>query len=165
MNKKIELKRTILKAVNIFIGFTGFEIVRRKTSKASGYIPVYEVLSAAGELDLSVCDYLERIWGKEGDTERVVAKMGKYGICSDNLKYICEIGSGSGRYLEKIINLCNPVLYESYEIEKDWADFLERKYSVVSHDADGRSLRYTKSSSVDLVHAHGLFVYIPFLTT
>jgi hypothetical protein len=35
----------------------------------------------------------------------------------------------------------------------------------VCHPADGYSLKHTLSASVDLVHAHGVFVYLPFLTT
>ena len=33
------------------------------------------------------------------------------------------------------------------------------------HDADGRTLSQTASASVDLVHAHKVFVYVPLVTT
>jgi hypothetical protein len=36
---------------------------------------------------------------------------------------------------------------------------------VKLHDADGRTLAQTASGSVDLVHAHKLFVYVPLVTT
>src|SRR5262249_55123326 len=36
---------------------------------------------------------------------------------------------------------------------------------VIAQPSDGNSLKHTESQSADLVHAHGVFVYLPFLTT
>jgi hypothetical protein len=58
-----------------------------------------------------------------------------------------------------------PSKYEIYETANDWNEWLRAQYPVIAHDADGCSLNQTQSSGVDLVHAHGVFVYLPFLTS
>ena len=41
--------------------------------------------------------------------------------------------------------------------------FITEKYKIISQPSDGQSLRYTSDSSIDLVIAHGVFIYLPFL--
>lgn len=154
-------KSTLLNTLNFLLATTGFKLVR----KHLGYISAKETVDAAKRSGLSVCDYVEKIWNQQGDTQRVIDKMKELGIFNGTIKNICEIGTGTGRYLEKIIKICNPTGYESYETAKDWAEWLANKYNIIAHDADGKSLSYTKSSSIDLVHAHGVFIYLPFLSS
>ena len=67
--------------------------------------------------------------------------------------------------MELIIKRTSPKQYEYYETDTAWADWLSRKYGPVAirQPADGRSLSQTADGSVDLVQAHGVFVYIPML--
>jgi hypothetical protein len=130
-----------------------------------GYIPQRSTVRAAKERGQSVCDYLETIWNKQGDTQRVVDTMKELGVLT-GVRHVVEIGTGSGRYLEKVLEILGPsVTYESYEPSKDWSKWLAKEYGVISRESDGKSLKYTPSCSVDLVHAHGVFVYLPFLVT
>ena len=66
---------------------------------------------------------------------------------------------------EKTIAHCRLNRYESYEPDREWSDWLEREYDIISQPTDEYSLRHTSAGSVDVVHAHGVFVYLPFLTT
>lgn len=147
----------------------GLTITRIGTTSdvsSQGYISTKETVSAAEREKLSICDYVEKLWAKQGDTRRVIEQMascGAFGITNPN---VVEIGTGTGRYLEKVLEKCKPTKYESYETARDWAEWLQSKYPiVVSHEADGVSLKQTLANSVDLIHAHGVFVYLPFLAS
>jgi hypothetical protein len=130
-----------------------------------GYISAKETVSAAERNGLSVCDYVEKLWYQQGDTQRVIDQISSCGIFRAENINIVEIGTGTGRYLEKVLGKCNPEKYESYETARDWSEWLQSKYQIVSHNADGVSLKQTSSYSVDLLHAHGVFVYLPFLVS
>jgi len=139
----------------------------RDTAKVSslGYISAKETISAAEREGLSVCDYVEKLWNNQGDTQRVIDQMASCGVFEAKSPNVIEIGPGTGRYLEKVLEECRPAKYEIYETARDWAEWLQSKYKIVSHEADGVSLRQTQDSSVDLLHAHGVFVYLPFLVS
>jgi SAM-dependent methyltransferase len=130
-----------------------------------GYISAEETVSAAEREKLSVCDYVERLWERQGDTQRVIEQMQSCGAFTAVSPNVLEIGTGTGRYLEKVLQQCKPAKYESYEYNEDWSDWLQSKYSIISHEADGESLKQTLDKSVDLVHSHGVFVYLPFLVS
>lgn len=156
------LKRIIAKS--------GFEIVRTnknstKIKGGTGYISAKETILGAKREGLSVCDYVEKQWNKKGDTQKVIDEMASCGCFFKKHMHIVEIGAGTGRYLEKVLGRCNPSKYESYETAKDWAEWLQSQYPIISHDVDGVSLKETPSKSVDLTHAHGVFVYLPFLVS
>ena len=127
-----------------------------------GYIDCRSTVSAARKAGLSICDYVERLWGQQGETDKIVEWMQRNG-CFENVRKICEIGPGTGRYLEKIQNITDPTQYIIYETAKDWADWLREAYQVQCREADGKSLHFELSGSCDLVHAHGVFVYLKFL--
>lgn len=134
--------------------------------KKKYYIDCEETVNAAKKEGLSVCDYVEKMWDNVGATDKVIENMNQ--ICGfAQYERICEIGPGTGRYLEKIVKLTNPKEYHIYEIDQGWADWLEKEYSppVIKIKADGRSLKDTDCGSCDLVHAHGVFVYLSFLTS
>jgi phospholipid N-methyltransferase len=128
-----------------------------------GYIPAKETISAAKREGLSVCDYVEKLWGKQGDTQKVINQMASCGLFDVENPHVLEIGAGTGRYLEKVLEKCRPAKYEIYEIARDWAEWLQSTYPIVSHEADGMSLSQTSDHSIDILHAHGVFVYLPFL--
>lgn len=154
-------------AIKSLLAQAGLTITRiNHTSK--GYIPAKATVSAAEKAGLSVCDYVERMWSNQGDTEKLVHRLATYGLFRDTTENptVVEIGTGTGRYLEKVLARCHPARYESYEIAKDWSAWLRSRYpKVVSHEADGVSLKQTPDHSVDLLHAHGVFVYLPFLVS
>ncbi len=134
-------------------------------SFVKGYISAKKTLLDAEREGLSVCDYVEKLWEAQGDTQRVIEHMLQYGALTAESPKIVEIGTGTGRYLEKILQSCNPAKYESYETAKDWSEWLQSRYPIISQEADGCSLKQTPSRSADLVHAHGLFVYLPFFAS
>jgi hypothetical protein len=88
--------------------------------------------------------------------------IGCYQACTT----ILEIGPGSGRFLLPTLERARPVRYEIYETARRWAEWLaksNRPY-VIAQPANGRSLDATPSASCELVHAHGVFVYLKPLT-
>jgi hypothetical protein len=133
------------------------------SQKTSSYLPAKETVSAAVREGLSVCDYVEKLWNQQGGTQRVIDRMASCGVFEAKNPIVVEIGAGTGRYLEKILARCKPARYESYEIASDWADWLQSTYPIVSCETDGVSLKQTATDSVDILHAHGVFVYLPFL--
>ncbi len=132
-------------------------------SKDLGYIPAKETVKSAENEGLSVCDYVEKIWNQKGETQKVVDNMEKLGVFQNFNPTVCEIGAGTGRYIEKVIEKCNPKRYESYEIAADWSEWLEKEYDIISQPTGGFSLSSTSDNSIDIVHAHGVFVYLKFL--
>jgi ubiquinone/menaquinone biosynthesis C-methylase UbiE len=129
------------------------------------YISAKKTVHSAKSKGLSVCDYVEQEWDQIGETQKVIDKMKDFGIFKNNNLKICEIGAGTGRYMEKVLEECKPASYESYETSEDWAKWLLKQYPIISHHSDGCSLLETKNNSIDLIHAHGVFVYIPFFDT
>ena len=78
---------------------------------------------------------------------------------------MCEIGAGSGRFAEEVIAALHPDRYEVYETARDWLPWLSRLPGAVIQKCDGRTLSQTPDGSIDLVHAHKVFVYIEFCIT
>jgi len=143
------------------------------TRAGKGYLDAGSTVAAAAAAGLSVCDYLEgreesRL--KQGRRDRIIAKLTELDIFL-NCRNICEIGAGTGMYLEKVVNLCRPAAYDVYETAPDWRNYLKNTYgsnTLVSfrfHFADGRTLGQTASDTCDLVHAHAVFVYLPLIQT
>lgn len=134
-------------------------------TRSLGYISAVETVSAAKKEGLSVCDYVEKSWGQKGCTQSVIEQMESCGVFTVDNPSVLEIGTGTGRYLEKTIEKCTPSKYESYETAEDWAEWLQANYPIISHRADGMTLAQTSSLSVDILQAHGVFVYLPFLVS
>jgi hypothetical protein len=124
-----------------------------------------ETINAARTHGLAVPDYLESHLNEEGTSQEVIEKLASLGVIDSSTRSVCEIGTGAGRFLQKTLAKCKPVQYESYEPDAEWVTWLEEHYEIVSRPTDGFSLRHTATGSMDLVHAHGVFVYLPFLTT
>jgi hypothetical protein len=116
-----------------------------------------EVIRLAAARGLSVGDYLEAEWGQPGRSKRIIRRIRESGAIPDDLQTVCEIGPGSGRYIQRILEIAAPVRYEICELEARRARWLARTYPVVVLPADGESLSSTSDRSVQLVHAHGVF--------
>lgn len=160
MTKKLQT------AINSLLKPAGVELVRRGGNPhVPGYLAAKETLKAARTRGLSVCEYLELLWDESGNTQAVIDHMAKLGIFDRTISTVCEIGAGSGRFTEKTLAKCHPRKYECYEPDPEWAGWLRTSYGVIAQPSDGSSLNHTASQSADLVHAHGVFVYLPFLTT
>lgn len=154
------------KIINSILGLLNLRIIKanhpKNISSDLGYISAKETIKNAQKENLSVCDYVEKIWDQRGETQMVIDIMEKLGVFQNANPTICEIGTGTGRYIEKVIDKCNPKRYESYETANDWAEWLEKEYPIISQTSDGISLKSTVDNSIDLVHSHGVFVYLPF---
>ena len=151
--------RLAIKTMRAVLAKYGYTI----TPLVFGYISARRTVGAAMRRELSVCDYVEKLWNHQGETQRVISKLASYGAFNLENPNILEIGTGTGRYLEKVLKKCKPAKYESYEPNYGWSKWLQSTYPIISHKADGVSLRQTYADSVDLLHAHGVFVYLPFL--
>ena len=156
-------KRRMLQAVNQILSVGGVELIR-KDKEFQDYIPLRKTLADAEQAGMPLGDYIDMRFNVPGVTKATVDKMAELGVFSGDVKRVCEIGPGSGRYLEKVINICRPEYYEIYETSKDWREWLVEKYKVVSQETDGVSLSSTPSESVDLVHAHKILYGNPVIT-
>lgn len=142
-------------------GILGFEL-KRKTSKK--YIDAKKTIKIASSKGLTICEYVEEIWNIKGNTDFILQQLNQAGALK-HCNEVCEIGPGTGRYLERVLKECKPACYHIYEVAKDWAAWLKKTYSpfVIAHSADGHSLSKTPSNCCGIVHAHGVFVYLSFL--
>jgi hypothetical protein len=132
----------------------------------SEYLPFQETLESAQAAGLSAGDYIEKRFNQSrGSTVQTIEAMASLGVFDSPLESICEIGPGSGRYLEKVVAKAHPDHYEIYETATEWANWLVERHEVISRKCDGRTLAETESGSVALVHAHKVFPCLPFLTT
>jgi len=141
----------------------GYKLVR--TSKTGGgYIDATETVKAARAQGLSVREYVESVWNQQGCTERVIEEMRTAG-CLVPCDRIVEVGPGTGRYLEFVLQQVSPKRCDIYETADDWATWLASTYAptVVRQPADGHTFSHTPNQSCGLVHAHGVFVYLSLL--
>ena len=151
-------------AVNGALRPLGVQIVRGRSADPSvqPFVSARKTLTAARRAHLSVCDYLETVHHESGATQASVDAMIRFGELVAPVERICEIGAGTGRYAEKLIERLQPSHYEVYETAKDWLPHLRSIGGLEIEPADGRSLAATADGSVDLVHANKVFVYLPF---
>lgn len=144
---------------------SSFKLIRGRNHQHS-YINARDTIRAARSKNISVCEYLEELWDQKGDTAFVINEMKAHSCFKPNT-YVCEIGPGSGRYLESVIRQIAPLGYDIYEIADDWAEWLATTYgpTVRRQEADGQSLKHTPDGSCHLIHAHGVFVYLSLLNS
>lgn len=129
------------------------------------FIPARKTIAAAQKAGLSVGAYIDQTFAEPGTTPNTVKAMLELADLHDRCETVCEIGPGSGRYAEEVIAALHPGNYEIYETAKDWLPHLCMLPNAVIRNCDGHTLSQTRSASVDLVHAHKVFVYIPFYAT
>jgi hypothetical protein len=150
--------------LNVLLGRAGFQLVRNgNRSHITSFQPLSRTLQEADRAGLSVGDYIDQKFQVPGATQSTIDQLAALGLLTKDVRTVCEIGPGSGRYLEKVQRLCAPRSYEIYETDKDWSDWLTRRYQVTAHAADGSTLQSTANDSIDLGHAHKVFVYLPFV--
>ncbi len=142
----------------------GFEL--RRAARQTLYIHADETVAAAKARGLSLEEHTETLWNQRGHTRRVVEAMKEAGCFADCVR-MCEIGPGTGRYMARCLDLAAPAVCEFYELAGDWASWLETAHAprALRRSTDGFSLRETASTSCQLVMSHGVFVYVPLLTT
>lgn len=116
-----------------------------------------EVIRRASARGLSVGDFIEDEWKQSGRSRRTIERMRDAGAIRDGLETVCEIGPGSGRYIQRLLEVASPTRYEIYEIERARARWLGRTYPVTICATTGEQLAATADGSMELVHAHGVF--------
>jgi SAM-dependent methyltransferase len=151
--------------LNRILNIFGYKAV----PKGLGYLSAREVVTKARQKNLSLCEYLEEnnVGGVGKRRDLIINALQQY--LPLRLTNVLEIGAGTGMYLERIVELCSPTTYEVYETSLEWVGYLNQVYSertgLKCHNADGSSLRGTTSASVDAAFCHGVFVYLPLITT
>jgi len=125
------------------------------------YQPLKRTLAEARKAGMSVGDYIDARFQLPGATQATVERLATLGVLHRKVEAVCEIGPGSGRYLEKVERLCQPKAHDIYETDSAWRQWLTRTYRVRACHADGVTLRETATGSMDLIHAHKVFVYLP----
>jgi hypothetical protein len=154
--------------LNGVLKIAGLEVVAKKPhdwGDVKQFIPFEETLAGAREAGLTVGAYIDVKHNAPGVSQDTHNRLVELGIFKDPIERVCEIGPGSGRFLEKTVQACKPSHYEIYETAKPWADWLVATYKVIPQVTDGISLSQTPTSSIDLVQAHKVFVCMLFLTT
>lgn len=138
-----------------------------KWGKPGNYISCEQTVDAAANEGQSVADYIETLWNQKGNSQGVINKFASVSGKILNTDIVLEIGAGTGRYLDKVIKDYKVKTIYSYETAEDWSNWLAYMYSPVciKRNADGKSLSHEKDESIDIVFAHGVFVYLPFLNS
>lgn len=150
-----QLKTFAHQSINSLLDPFGLELIRHTPyTDYRDFIPFEETLLEAKAANLSVGDYIDVRHNYPGATQDSIDQIAALGVFNGKIDRICEIGPGSGRYLEKIVKICSPDYYEIYETASKWEKYLVETYQVVAHPTDGRSLASTPSESIDLVHTH-----------
>ena len=156
-------KRRLLDRANNVLDRAGFELVK-KGREFQDYIPFQYTLQEAKKSGLSLADYIDNNYNVPGTTQLTIDKMSELGAFEHAIQRVCEIGPGSGRYLERVKAICKPEYYEIYETSKAWKEWLAEKYNVIAQPTDGASLSSTPSKSIDLLHTHKVLYGNPILT-
>jgi hypothetical protein len=166
-----KIKRTAKESINSALKATGFEIVKKANNNSHNwedvkqFIPFKETIEKARAAGLSVGDYIDTKHNVPGATHDTHKRLVALGVFDGPIKSLCEIGPGSGRYLEQSLKSAKPSHCEIYETAGDWADWLVSTYQVKALPTDGRSLSSTPANSIDLIQAHKVFTTINFITT
>jgi phospholipid N-methyltransferase len=167
MNMKATLKMQALKLANRVFQPFNVELVpsMRADRPVEEYIPYPRTAAAARKAGMSIPQYVDSALAGSGTTAETIYELASSGAIDASQKRICEIGPGSGRYLEKVLAVCQPDHYEIYETAEDWRKHLVATYPVTAQPCDGRTLGATPDESMDLVHAHRVFNTIPLTIT
>jgi hypothetical protein len=161
------LKNLAREGLNALLDPLGIGVVRRAHDweDHAQFLPFEKTIEGAHSAGVPLGDWIEATYNVPGTTQDTIDHMSALGVFGSRIERVCEIGPGSGRYLEKTIQICHPSHYEIYETAPRWAQFLAETYGVVLRAADGHSLSETEDESIDLVQAHKVFVCTPFITT
>jgi phospholipid N-methyltransferase len=150
--------------VNKIVNRFGFTFQR----SGLGYYSAKDVVSRAKSKNLSVCQFLESVEntgeGQKGRRDAIIDSIRSVIPVDFRNGKILEIGTGTGIFMEKFLDLYSPSRYESYETDVGWAAYLQSEYSkkvtLINRKPNGFNLEDTDSEEMDLVVAHGVFVYL-----
>jgi SAM-dependent methyltransferase len=156
-------RKALLKLVNRLLAPLGASVVGRWVM-FSNYIPLAQTEREARRAGMSIGDYIDTKNNYPGATKETIDRVATFGVFERPVSRICEIGPGSGRYLEKVKERCPGALYEIYETADDWKRRLVRQYGVTARETDGRTLAQTPDGAVDIIHAHRVFEGLPVMT-
>jgi SAM-dependent methyltransferase len=149
-------------AINKLLDRVNLQLVRpQETDYIKRCQPLRKTLKAAQRAGEPVGDYIDRTFQIPGATQDTINQMRRAGAFGSAVGRICEIGPGSGRYLSRVQQLCQPCEYEIYETDPRWSSWLVKTYGVKAREADGSSLCENEDESFGLVHAHKVFTYLP----
>lgn len=129
------------------------------------FLSARKTIAAAQRVGLPLGAYIDQTFAEPGATPNTVKAMLELADLHDGCQTVCEIGPGTGRYAEEVIAALRPATYEIYETARDWLPHLRKLPNAVIRDADGHTLSHTAPASVDLIHAHKVFVYLEFPAT
>ncbi len=175
INKSLEVKAMLKKikqlAFDTIVRFFPSKMGYKVVPKGEGYLDAKNVIAMANEKGLSIGDFLEQTdhagIGKRRDF--IIDNLLQAGVFSRACPRMLEIGAGTGMFTEQVLEKCSVGKVEIYEIHRHWKNYLQTTYggktTLVLHDADGYSLKQTADESIDLLFAHGVFVYLPAIVT
>ena len=164
----MQVLQMIERAVNGLLEPLGVKVTRRGGPPTIGgrRLSDGEVIAEAHRQGISPGEYLEGLFGKQGRAAGIVGRMRDAGALTATVSAVCEIGPGSGLYITHVLRHAPVERYEIYEIAAIRAEHLAAEFPVVIRQAaDGETLQGTAARSMDLVHAHGVFVTLDFLTS
>lgn len=163
----MSLSGLIRDAVNRALRPFKIQLIRSYTTDPAigSFLSARKTAGRAKRAGLTIGDYIDRYSAEPGATSDTVAAMLRLADLGDRPKRVCEVGAGSGRYARVVVSALRPDVYEIYETAPDWLPHLRGLPGALIQPADGHSLSGTATASIDLVHAHKLFVYIPFVIT
>ena len=129
------------------------------------FLPARKTIAAAENAGLPLGEYIDKTFAQPGATSATIHALLELADLHSTGGTVCEIGPGSGRFAEKIIETLSPRRYEIYETARDWLPRLRQLPNAVIQKCDGRTLSGTADSSVELVHAQKVFPYLDFFAT
>lgn len=163
------LRRGFKSMLNAALAPLGIKVSRTSGhdwNDVANFIPFSKTMDAAEAAGMTVGDYVDAVRnGIPGASKQTIEKVASLGVFSGEAPSIVEIGPGTGRYLERTLNVCKPSRYEIYETAGPWADYIRDNYPVVVQPTDGYSLSATGTDGVDVVQAHKVFSTVPFIVT
>lgn len=140
--------------------------LNRYNSNEKGYIDAISTEREAIKRSMSICDYLESLnidTRKVGRRDRIVERIATYFVGSK--LSVLEIGTGTGMYLEKL-KTDDVMQYVVYEVNEGWKKYLKKKFEnniVQILNVNGVDLNQTPNNTINVVHAHAVFVYLPII--
>jgi hypothetical protein len=114
----------------------GSERPRYRSRYAHGYIVARRPSPLPGLLADRVVEHVEAEWSIEASVRQIVDRMRAAG-CFERARTTCEIGPGTGMYLEKVRHICPDSRYVIYETDLAGAAWLEIEHPVLRREADG----------------------------
>lgn len=162
----MNVRRGLERLVNGTLEPLGVKLMRREGPPTIGgrRMSDEDVIRDARRRGVSPGVYLEALFGRTGRADEIVRRMRAAGALTARVKTVCEIGPGSGLYIPPVLEHGDVERYEIYEISGKRTAYLAATFPVTAREADGERLSATASHSIDLVHAHGVFVTLDFLT-